>query len=220
MKTLSGTNFQLKKAVQLATSGQQAQARGILRAMVALEPTNYQAWLWLAYAAETVEEKRAALFHALELNEKPTVRQEFQKTYHPDHILDAASYGAFMCYSRTDELFAVEFAEHLKRRSLPVWIDMLDVPEDADWNEAVTDALEASGVVLVVLSPNLLRNEEAHAEIDYSLRRGKIVLPVLYRDCNWEPLHLPHSPIDFRKNPASALRMIYALLGILNSRSR
>lgn len=202
-----------------ATDGKRTEPRALLREAVSDDPTNYRAWLWLAYTADTIEEKRMALYQSLLLNPAhDKVRDEFKKTLQPAYVQAAAEQGAFMCYSRADELFAVELAEQIKARNLPVWIDMLDVPVDidVDWKDAIADALAHSGVMLLILSPDLVSSPEQRAELDYFLHEGKVVLPLLYRECNWQSLNLMHPVIDLRRDYKSGLRMVFALLGILN----
>lgn len=210
----------LRQAFQDAAAGKRTEPRAVLRETVAEDPTNYRAWLWLAYTAETIEEKRMALYEALLLNPaQDKVREEFKKTLQPSYVQAAAEHGAFMCYSRADELFAVELAERIKARSLPVWIDMLDVPVDinVDWNKAIEEALAYCGVMLAVLSPDFVSSDDQRAELDSFLQEGKVVLPLLYRECDWQSLNLVHPVIDFRHDYKSGLRMVFALLGILNA---
>ncbi|MEM6282581.1 MAG: toll/interleukin-1 receptor domain-containing protein [Chloroflexota bacterium] len=205
----------LMQAVHDAKHGRYTQSRAILKETVILEPDNYTAWLWLAYTAATTEEKRAALYRALLLNpNNGRVTREFRKTLTPEHIQQAALNGAFVCYSRADELFAVEMAEEIKQRNLAVWIDMLDAPMDRDWKDSVAEALETCGVMLLVLSPNMINSEHARAELAYCLEQGKVVIPLLHRSCDPAPLNLMHPTIDFRRSYASGLRLVFALLGI------
>jgi len=204
--------------MQRAAQGFHAEPRDIFRRAVQEDPSNYRAWLWLAHTAETHQEKRAALYRAVQLHphNTPLVRA-YHQTLRPTHIQQAAQQGAFMCYSRSDDLFAMEVAERIKERQLPVWIDMLDMPPDTDWNEAINAAMQDCGVMLMVLSPEMVANEDARAELDYFLRAGKPVLPLLYQDCDYETLNLLYPVIDFRENAMSGLRMVFALLGILQA---
>jgi hypothetical protein len=198
-----------------AAHGKRTEPRAILRETVLSDPYNYRAWLWLAYTAATIEEKRVSLYRALRLN--PTnekVQAEFKKTLQPEHVQSAAQQGAFVCYGRADELFAVELAEQIKQRHLPVWIDMLDAPMDEDWDQSINTAMDQCGVMLLILSPNMIHSEHCRAELNYYLKRGKVVLPLLHRACDFESLHLMHSVIDFTKNYTSGLRIVFALLGI------
>ncbi|MEL6148119.1 MAG: toll/interleukin-1 receptor domain-containing protein [Chloroflexota bacterium] len=218
MKNQHSDGNPLAQAMSDATEGKRTEPRAVLRETVLADPENYRAWLWLAYTAATIEEKRASLYRALLLNPyNEKVQQEFRKTLTSERVQQAASDGAFVCYSRADELFAVEMTEQIKRRNLAVWIDMLDAPMDRDWKDSVSEALEACGVMLLVLSPNMITSEHACAELDYFLKLGKVVIPLMHHSCDTDPLNLMHPVIDFSNNYASGMRMVFALLGILNA---
>jgi hypothetical protein len=208
-----------KHAVGLARQGNRPQARRLLVDLLNSNPRNFQAWAWLAYVADNINEKRLALSRAAAID--PThekVRDGLKATLTPGHIQKAAQRGTFVCYNRADELFAIDLAEQIKGRGLPCWIDMIDMPlqVDVDWNESVRQALDECGVMLLVLSPEMVDSESSRAELNYFLRQGKIVLPLLHANCDWSNLALHHPPIDFRQSAMSGIRMVFALLGILN----
>lgn len=205
----------LQQAMNKAFHGERTEPRAKFRQAVHNDPNNYKAWLWLAYTAETDDEKRAALYRAYQLNsQNQKIRDEFQRMHTTQHIQLSAQRGAFLCYSRADELFAVELAEQIKRRSLPVWIDMFDIPPHTDWREAIHHALDDNGVMLLVLSPSLIEDADSRQELEYFLAQGKVVIPLMYRQCDPRELNLMHPIIDFRQNPQTGLRLVYALLGI------
>ncbi|MEW5960078.1 MAG: L,D-transpeptidase family protein [Chloroflexota bacterium] len=58
----------LEYAIQLAKAGQRIEARDILRRLVALQPVNQRAWLWLSALATDAGEAKAALAQARRLN--------------------------------------------------------------------------------------------------------------------------------------------------------
>jgi hypothetical protein len=142
------------------------------------------------------------------------VRGEFKRMHTPAHLNNAAARGVFTCYHPSDDMFAIEMVERLKERQLPVWIDALEVAADADWRAEVKAALARCGMMLLVVSEAMIGGQETRAELDYFLSKGKIVLPILYKDCDPTPLTLMHSMIDFRKDYKSGLRLLFALLGI------
>lgn len=209
----------LRRAVRKAFDGDRTEPRATFRQALAEDPGNYKAWLWLAYTAETLEEKRAALYRAMLLHpDDEKARAEYKRTLIPSHVREAAANGAFVCYSRADELFAVELAETLKAEGLPVWIDALDISYEMDWHTEVNDALAESGVMLLILSPQMVKDENTRRELAYYLHAGKVVLPLLYRECNWRSLNLAHPPVDLRDQSLNRLRLIFALLGINQNR--
>ncbi len=219
MSNPSKSTTQFKQAVALARQGDRSGARGLLIDVLRSDANNFNAWAWLAYVADNVDEKRLALSRALAIDPShEKVRDGLNTLLTPRQIQKAAQRGTFVCYNRADELFAVDLAEQIKGRGLPCWIDMIDVPLQGamDWNESIQQALDECGVMLLVLSPEMVASDSSRAELNYFLRQGKIVLPLLHAECDWSQLGLHHPPIDFRQSAMSGLRMVFALLGILN----
>ncbi len=58
----------LEQAISLARDGQKLEARDMLRQIVALQPVNQAAWLWLSALATERSEAEAALVHARAIN--------------------------------------------------------------------------------------------------------------------------------------------------------
>jgi TPR repeat protein len=113
--------------------------------------------------------------------------------------------SAFISYSREDSEFALRLAKDLKAAGAQVWLDQIDIKPGRSWDNAVEDALLESPQMLVVLSPSAARSENVRNEISFALEQGKIVVPVLYRDCV-VPLRLQRTQrIDFRADYALGL---------------
>src|SRR5687768_17448059 len=66
----------LDEAIRKIKAGQKGQARKLLREIVAAQPDQEAAWLWLAAAEETEAEKRRCLEQALQLNPKNETTQQ------------------------------------------------------------------------------------------------------------------------------------------------
>jgi hypothetical protein len=103
----------------------------------------------------------------------------------------------FICYSRKDEYFALEFATNLKRHGVPTWLDKWDIPSGVNWPRAIQKALDDCAKLLVILSPSSVDSDEVQAEWYEALDRKKIVIPILYQPCRipfrLKPIHY----IDF-----------------------
>jgi photosystem II stability/assembly factor-like uncharacterized protein len=112
---------------------------------------------------------------------------------------------AFMSYSREDSEFALRLARDLRDAGASVWIDQLDIRPGAHWDNAIEDALLEAPQMLVVLSPASSRSPNVRNEISFALEQGKIVVPVIYKDCI-VPLQLQRqNRIDFRADYARGL---------------
>ncbi|TMH31197.1 MAG: toll/interleukin-1 receptor domain-containing protein [Betaproteobacteria bacterium] len=59
----------------------------------------------------------------------------------------------FFSYARSDSEFVVRLANDLRKAGKHIWVDQLDIPKGARWDQAVEAALKACPCLLVVLSP-------------------------------------------------------------------
>jgi Tol biopolymer transport system component len=66
----------LKLGIEAARRGDKAAAQILLRQVVAVDPNNELAWMWLASAVESVSERRACLERALQINPNNTRARE------------------------------------------------------------------------------------------------------------------------------------------------
>lgn len=90
---------------------------------------------------------------------------------------------AFFSYAREDSTFALKLAKDLKAAGLSIWIDQLDINPGQRWDRTVEEALASCPRMLVVLSPASVASNNVMDEVSYSLEEGKIVIPILHKDC-------------------------------------
>jgi hypothetical protein len=90
---------------------------------------------------------------------------------------------AFFSYSRDDSDFVHRLAQDLKMAGLKVWLDQLDIVPGQRWDRAIEEALARSSVMLVVLSSSSVKSENVRDEVSFGLKKGKIIIPVVYKDC-------------------------------------
>ncbi len=121
----------------------------------------------------------------------------------------------FFSYSRANSDFALKLGKDLKAAGGSVWIDQLDIPTGARWDEAVENALEESSNFLVILSPESINSENVKDEIGYAIDAGKRILPILIKACTI-PLRLRRFQyVDFSHKPyIESLEETKKLLGI------
>lgn len=91
--------------------------------------------------------------------------------------------GAFVSYSRKDKEFALEFAGELKSAGYSVWLDQLDIPAGARWDDEVEKALHEYEIFLIILTPASVSSENVKDEIGYAIDHGKHIMPVLLEEC-------------------------------------
>jgi TIR domain-containing protein/WD40 domain-containing protein len=89
----------------------------------------------------------------------------------------------FISYSRKDKEFALKFARELKSAGYLVWLDQLDIPTGARWDDAVEMALRECEIFLIILTTASISSENVKDEIGYAIDHGKRIVPVLLEEC-------------------------------------
>lgn len=125
-----------------------------------------------------------------------------------------SSHAAFVSYSREDSEFALRLAQDLKKAGAHIWLDQMDIQPGYPWDNAIEDALMASPLMLLILSPSSAKSDNVRNEISFALEQGKTVIPVLYMNCV-VPLRLQRTQrIDFRSDYARGLTSLLEQLQV------
>ena len=125
--------------------------------------------------------------------------------------------GTFISYSRTNKEFALDFARELKSTGYSIWLDQLDIPTGARWDDEVERALHESEIFLIILTPTSVTSENVKDEIGYAIDHGKHILPVLLEKCDI-PLRLRRfqyvdfTEIEFSEGIRKAKQLLEDLL--------
>ena len=90
----------------------------------------------------------------------------------------------FISYSRVNSDFALRLATDLKAAGLDVWLDQLDIPTGARWDDEIEKALDKSKTFLIVLTPESIQSQNVKDEVGYAIDAGKLILPVVIKPCN------------------------------------
>lgn len=107
--------------------------------------------------------------------------------------------STFISYSRRDQEFALRLAKELKSAGYLVWLDQLDIPTGARWDEEVERALHESEIFLVILTRASTASENVKDEIGLALNLRKRILPILLEECA-VPMRLSRIQyVDFTK---------------------
>ncbi|MBN8790556.1 MAG: toll/interleukin-1 receptor domain-containing protein, partial [Terrimonas sp.] len=85
----------------------------------------------------------------------------------------------FISYSRVDTPFVLKLANDLKNAGVNIWLDQLDIPPGAHWDNAIEAALNSATCVLAIISPQSMESKNAMDEISFALEQDKKVIPVL-----------------------------------------
>lgn len=82
----------------------------------------------------------------------------------------------FISYSRMDLPFARVMHRDLVLAGLKPWLDVIDMPSNADWTEQTKDAIDTCDVYLLIVSPWAFRSEAVCGEWARARENAKITL--------------------------------------------
>jgi hypothetical protein len=88
-------------------------------------------------------------------------------------------YDAFISYSSEDLALATEIAADLDARTMRTFLASRDLAAGTVWTEEVRQALLASRVLLIVLTPNSATRPWVMCEVGASWALGKPLIPAL-----------------------------------------
>ena len=89
----------------------------------------------------------------------------------------------FISYSRSDQAFALRFAQDLKNAGVDVWVDQFDIPIGQNWDRSVEAAVRDCKGFVVILSPRSAASEHVADEVACALEGNKHIIPILYEKC-------------------------------------
>jgi len=119
----------------------------------------------------------------------------------------------FISHSTDNDDFVTQLAADLRAAGLQTWVDHENIKPADDWDETVEAALEATGALIVVLTPRATRSQNVKVEWSFFLDLGKPIYPVLLETCK-VPFRLRlHQHVDFSRDPDDALKKLLAALG-------
>ena len=119
---------------------------------------------------------------------------------------------AFVSYSRDDLDFVLRLCQDLRQAGAAIWLDKLDITPGEEWDLAVERGLAECGRMLVVLSPRSVASQNVLDEVGFALTKKKVVVPVLFQDCEI-PYRLSRLQyVDVRSNYEGALRELLSAL--------
>jgi hypothetical protein len=91
----------------------------------------------------------------------------------------------FVSFSKQDQAAALEILGRIEAADLKCWISCRDVPRGRDYQDAIVDALDIAGAMVLVFSNNANNSEEIKRELALASAKRLFVLPV--RIQNAEP---------------------------------
>ena len=89
----------------------------------------------------------------------------------------------FFSYSRDDSEFVLKLAKDLRAAGANIWLDQLDIVAGKRWDAEIETALQNSQGQLVILSPSSVESNNVMDEVSFALENGKVVIPIIYKEC-------------------------------------
>lgn len=91
------------------------------------------------------------------------------------------NHHVFLSYAREDSLTMRRIKNDAQQAHLSVWTDEDLEPGTSAWTNAIQDAIETAGCVVVILSPDAKKSEWVNRELEYAEAHGISVFPILLR---------------------------------------
>ncbi len=117
----------------------------------------------------------------------------------------------YISYDPADEDFAVQLAEDLSAYGARTWIDVRDARPGRHWERSIEQALNESGMMVVVLSPEALASEQVAMEWQAYLEAYRPVIPVVVVPCDLPAPLRARRPIAFTR-PSRYRRAFHELI--------
>jgi xanthosine utilization system XapX-like protein len=84
----------------------------------------------------------------------------------------------FVSFSKQDQATALDILGRLEAAGLKCWISCRDVPRGNDYQDAIVDAIDQSGAMILVFSNNANKSEEIKREMALASAKRLFVLPI------------------------------------------
>ncbi|WP_295387992.1 toll/interleukin-1 receptor domain-containing protein [uncultured Thiodictyon sp.] len=92
---------------------------------------------------------------------------------------DETGADVFLAYSSKDRAWVEQFVSSLKASGVNSWFDIADIPLGEPWEQRLEDALRHSRTLVIILTPNSIRNRWTLVELGAALADGKRIIPVV-----------------------------------------
>jgi len=120
----------------------------------------------------------------------------------------------FVSYSSKDRPFVLALVEELKNLGANLWIDQLGIGLGENWDNAIEEALEKSGTIMIILSPTAVESQNVQDEVSIAINTNKKMVPILIKPCEL-PMRLQRRQYaDLAGNPDKAIHDILHFLGL------
>lgn len=125
----------------------------------------------------------------------------------------------FISYSSIDRGIALILSERLSDLGVRVWIDVNEVLVGHDFTDKIYYGLTKAKFIIVVLTKNSANSKWVKEELSYSKlkmidKKQRLILPLLFEDCEIPPQIKTLRYADFRKNFVDGFNDLAKSLGL------
>ena len=103
----------------------------------------------------------------------------------------------FISYSHKNGEFTKKLFEALQAANRSVWSDWDDIHAGTEWRTEIKEGIENADSILFVLSHDWLSSKECRKELDYAVKMGKRLIPVVWQDVASKDLPPELAKIDW-----------------------
>lgn len=126
----------------------------------------------------------------------------------------------FISYARADQTVARQIADSLRGAGLQVWFDEWALMPGDSIRERIEDALRATDLLLVLLSPSSVASQWVTQEWNSALSRdlkarAVTVIPAVIEDCQIPPLLAGRRYLDLRTDLQGGVQQLIRQLGVV-----
>ena len=89
----------------------------------------------------------------------------------------------FISYSSKDQDFVNELYDKLRLSGQHIWLNTESIPKAERWYEKMVEGLRETEILILILSPDSVQSKWVQQEWKTFLEMQKVVIPVLYREC-------------------------------------
>jgi WD40 repeat protein len=104
----------------------------------------------------------------------------------------------FISYARVDNSsgFVNRLHKALTEAGKNTWVDYEDIPYGVDWEVEFLTNVDRADTFVPILSPEYLVRPYCQKELDRAIANNKRILPIVYRDADWDDLRPEVSKIN------------------------
>lgn len=95
----------------------------------------------------------------------------------------------FISYSRKDLKSVERIITTLGENNLDIWIDRKDIPKGEELTREIYLGIERADAFLFLISPDSAQSDWCRKEIDYAVKNGKRILPIIIGDTDPKIIH-------------------------------